>query len=132
MRKLNVSNCTIVAAILLLIGCETDRREADINADTTAIKIVSEKAAEAWTAGDWNTFAGFYTDDTIWMPPVTRMRVIPPIRRIAEANLSEKLTRLVDDSTLLLEMKKNCLSEAPNFHSDEVMKILIDDLRNSS
>ncbi len=69
MRKLNVSNCTIAAAILLLIGCETDRREADINADTAAIKTVSKKSDEAWMAGDWNTFAGFYTDDTIWMPP---------------------------------------------------------------
>jgi uncharacterized protein (TIGR02246 family) len=69
MRKLTVSNCTIAAAILLLIGCETDRREAGIHADTAAIKTVSEQAAEAWTAGDWNTFAEFYTDDTIWMPP---------------------------------------------------------------
>ncbi len=69
MRKLTVSNCTIAAAMLLLIGCETDRREADINADTTAIKTVIEHVAEAWKAGDWNALAGFYTDDTIWMPP---------------------------------------------------------------
>ncbi len=69
MRKLTVSNCTIAAAMLLLIGCETDRREADINADTTAIKTVIEHVGEAWKAGDWNTLAGFYTDDTIWMPP---------------------------------------------------------------
>ena len=75
MRKLTISNCTIAAAILLLIGCETDRREADINADTAAIKTVSEQAAEAWMAGDWNTLAGFYTDDTIWMPPDE-----PPLR----------------------------------------------------
>jgi uncharacterized protein (TIGR02246 family) len=68
-RKLTVSNCTIAAAILLLIGCESDRREADINADTTAIKTVIEHVAEAWKAGDWDTFAEFYTDDTIWMPP---------------------------------------------------------------
>ena len=69
MRKLTVSNCTIAAAILLLIGCETDRREADIDADTTAIKNVSEQSDEAWKAQDWNTFAGLYTDDTVWMPP---------------------------------------------------------------
>ncbi len=69
MRKLTVSNCTIAGAMLLLIGCETGRREADINADTTAIKTVIEHVGEAWKAGDWNTLAGFYTDDTIWMPP---------------------------------------------------------------
>ena len=69
MRKLTVSNCTIAAAMLLLIGCETDRREADIDADTTAIKTVIEHVAEAWKAGDWNALAGLYTDDTIWMPP---------------------------------------------------------------
>ena len=69
MRKLAVSNCTIAAAMLLLIGCETDRREADIDADTTAIKTVIEHVGEAWKAGDWNTLAGLYTDDTIWMPP---------------------------------------------------------------
>ena len=69
MRNLTVSNCTIAAAILLLTGCETDRRDAVTDADTTAIKAVSEQAADAWTAGDWNTFAEFYTDDTVWMPP---------------------------------------------------------------
>ena len=66
MRKLTASNCTI-AATLLLIGCETDRRETAINADTAAIKTVSEQAAEAWKAGDLDTTVGFYTDDTIWM-----------------------------------------------------------------
>ncbi len=69
MRKLTVSNSTIAAAILLLIGCETDRREADINADTTAIKTVSEQAVEAWKARDLDATVGFYTDDTIWMGP---------------------------------------------------------------
>ena len=69
MRKLTVSNCAIAAAMLLLIGCETDRREPDINADAAAIRTVIEHVAEAWKAGDWNTLAGFYTDDTIWMPP---------------------------------------------------------------
>ena len=69
MRKLTVSNCTIAAAMLLLIGCETDRPETDIDAYTTAIKIVIEQAAEAWKAGDLNTFAGLFTDDSIWMSP---------------------------------------------------------------
>ncbi len=75
MRKLTVSNCTIAAAMLLLTGCETDRRKADINADTTAIKTVSEQAAEAFKVGDFNTVVGFFTDDTIWMPPFE-----PPLR----------------------------------------------------
>ena len=69
MQKLTDLICTIPAAMLLLFGCETDRREADINADTTAIKIVSEQAAEAWKARDLDAAVGFYTDDTIWMGP---------------------------------------------------------------
>ncbi len=69
MRKLTVSNCTIAAAMLLLFGCETDRRETAISADIEAIEAMSEQAAEAWEAGDLNTFAEFFTDDAIWMPP---------------------------------------------------------------
>ncbi len=69
MRKSTASNCTIAAAMFLLFGCETDRSETAIDADIAAIKTVSKQAAEAWKARDWNTFAGFYTDDTIWMPP---------------------------------------------------------------
>ena len=69
MRKLTFLNCTIAAAMLLLIGCETDRREADINADIAASEAMSEQAAEAWEAGDLKTFAGFFTNDAIWMPP---------------------------------------------------------------
>ncbi len=69
MRKLTVSNCTIAAAMLLLIGCETDRSETAIDADIAAIKTVSEQAAEAWKARDLDAAVGFYTDDTIWMGP---------------------------------------------------------------
>ncbi len=40
MRKLTILNCTIAAVVLLLNGCERDRRDADVNADTAAIETM--------------------------------------------------------------------------------------------
>ena len=69
MRKLTILNCTIAAVVLLLNGCETDRRDADVNADTAAIETIDEQAAEAWKARDLNTYVGFFAEDAIVMPP---------------------------------------------------------------
>ena len=54
---------------LLLTGCGTAQQTANTDADIAAIKSLAEQAIDAYVARDWERFAGFFTDDGIWMPP---------------------------------------------------------------
>ena len=69
MRRPSLSIIATVTAMTLLLGCETDRRETVVEADQTAIKTVIVELTDAYADCDWDAFAGFFTDDGIWMPP---------------------------------------------------------------
>ena len=68
-RRSSLSPCAAITAMLMLIGCEADRPEPSIDVDRKAIEIVIEELTNAYVARDWDSFAGYFTDDGIWMPP---------------------------------------------------------------
>ena len=59
----------LMGVVLLLDGCGTTQEAADTDADIAAIKSLAEQAQDAYVARDWERFAGFFTDDGVWMPP---------------------------------------------------------------
>ena len=40
----------------------------NVDKDTAAIHVLSEQVTQAYIARDWDKFAGYFTEDAIWMP----------------------------------------------------------------
>jgi len=59
----------IAATMSLLVGCEADRSDNDVDADEAAINVLIEEMTDAFEARNWESFAGFFADDGVWMPP---------------------------------------------------------------
>lgn len=59
----------IVAAMLLIAGCELEQRQGPTDDDIAAIKAQIDGLTVAYVARDWDAFAGFFTADGVWMPP---------------------------------------------------------------
>jgi len=55
--------------MLILVGCEAERPQPSVGVERKAIEIVIEELTDAYKARDWDAFAGYFTDDGIWMPP---------------------------------------------------------------
>ena len=68
-RKSSLSPCAAIIAMLMLVVCEVDHHEPAIDIERKAIEFVIEELTNAYVARDWDTFAGYFTDDGIWMPP---------------------------------------------------------------
>jgi uncharacterized protein (TIGR02246 family) len=55
--------------MLILVACEAERPQPSVDVERKAIEIVIEELTDAYKARDWDAFAGYFTDDGIWMPP---------------------------------------------------------------
>lgn len=69
MPRSSLSACAAIIAMLMLVGCEADRPEPSIDVERKAIGIVIDELTNAYVARDWDTFAAYFTDDGVWMPP---------------------------------------------------------------
>jgi uncharacterized protein (TIGR02246 family) len=59
----------LAASLLLLGGCEGGDQESNNDEDIADIEAVSDQLTAAYVARDWDVFAGFFTDDGVWLPP---------------------------------------------------------------
>ena len=55
--------------MLMLVGCATERPDPSVDVEREAIEIVIEDLTNAYIDRNWDAFAGYFTDDGIWMPP---------------------------------------------------------------
>jgi len=69
MRRSSLLTGAAVIAMLILVGCEAERPQPSVGVERKAIEIVIEELTDAYKARDWDAFAGYFTDDGIWMPP---------------------------------------------------------------
>jgi len=68
-RRSSLLTCAAVIAMLILVACEAERPQPSVDVERKAIEIVIEELTDAYKARDWDAFAGYFTDDGIWMPP---------------------------------------------------------------
>lgn len=74
-RSSGLLTCAAIAAMLMLLGCEAEQSEPSVDVERKAIKTVIDDLTNAYVARDWVAFAGFFTDEAIWMPPgITPLR----------------------------------------------------------
>jgi len=59
----------VVFALILVVGCGPDQRQVSRDDDISAIRTAIDGLTDAYVARDWDSFASFFTNDGIWMPP---------------------------------------------------------------
>ena len=60
---------TVVASLILVVGCGPDERHVSRDDDISAIRSVIDRLTDDYVARDWDSFANAFTNDGIWMPP---------------------------------------------------------------
>lgn len=69
MQNLRLLVLVAISTLTLLVACEPDRRVENVDADEAAIRTAIQEMTDAYAARDWSAFAGYFTDDGVWMPP---------------------------------------------------------------
>ncbi len=69
MRITNTILCTTLISMLMFVGCEAEHPEPTLSDERQAIETVIEQLTDAYVARDWDAFASFFADDSVWMPP---------------------------------------------------------------
>jgi len=59
----------LVAATIVLGGCAPDQPASSTDKDIVAIEAVIDGLTKAYVARDWDSFAQFFAEDGVWMPP---------------------------------------------------------------
>ncbi len=72
MRKIRLLSAALALTMISIAGCEPKQAPVSSDADVSAIEAVIDGSIDAFVARDWDSFAEFFTNDGVWMPPGVR------------------------------------------------------------